>query len=154
MDRVGTKRGTLPQKKRRPKKDAGSDTSRLVIGCAKGCAVGALSGAAAVLALAGASSASPDPAKLTYIMGLCAFVLACLVAGASASRFTKEGIVAGAVAAAMLSVVIFAIALIPSGWERTVPTGMRVAFHSGAVGIGVIGAAVFKPRQKKRKRRK
>ena len=90
-------------------KNEGSDASRLALALLKGTAVGI--GAAAVLMpiLALAAYSSPDPSKLTVYLGYAAFALAAAVSGIAAAKFTGGGMLPGAISAAGLSVLVFAV---------------------------------------------
>lgn len=130
-------------------KNEGSDASRLALALLKGTAVGI--GAAAVLMpiLALAAYSSPDPSKLTVYLGYAAFALAAAVSGIATAKFTGGGMLPGAISAAGLSVLVFAVSLLIDGESET-SAAVSAAFHFGAVLLGALSAAAAGKRKPKK----
>lgn len=126
-----------------------SDASGLALALLKGTAVGI--GAAAVLMpiFALAAYSSPDPSKLTAYLGYAAFALAAAVSGISAAKFTGGGMLPGAISAAGLSALVFAVSLLIDGASET-PPAVSAAFHFGAVVLGGLSAAAAGKRKPKK----
>lgn len=130
------------------------DVRSLVIGILKGSLAGIVSGGVLMLIMAAIACATPDPGKLTSWMGYAALALATVVGGAFAVRFTGDGVLSGLLCGTAMSLMLWAVSLIPVGWESTLSAGVSALLHLIPCGAGVVGALIGKKRAPKRRRRR
>ena len=131
-----------------------ADKNVLVFGIMKGVLAGVGAAAALMLIAAAIAYGTPDPGRLTEPLGYAVLALSALCGGIFSVRFTGDGILSGLIFGSAMSLLFWALSIIPVGWESTLSAGISALMHLVPCAAGTLGALIGKKRAPKRRRHK
>lgn len=131
---------------------SGTDKRKLIIGLLKGTLAGLVAGVILILLFSFIAVMTPDPGKYVRYFGYGALLISSIICGIFSSRFTGEGMFAGALSSALYSFLIFVLSFIPLPCEKYTSPLLSLIFHLAMILLGTLfSRGKTKVKKKKRK---